>query len=384
MIMHSPTTPGEIAELVSAAVAEGGHLAIRGHSTKAGAGAPCAEAVIVDVSGISGVVDYDPAELVLTVRPGTPLAQVEAMLAAKGQILAFDPFDLARGQATGATVGGMIAAGLAGSRRLTRGSVRDHLLGFTAVSGRGEIFVAGGKVVKNVTGFDLSKLMCGSWGRLAVMTEVTLKVLPASEMEKTFAVAGLTPESARKAMSAALGSQADVTAAAYLPGTGGVVSQTLLRLEGFAPSIAARIPILARAVDGCNMIDLADGADRWREIARLSMLSGATRLWRIVLPARDMPALAELLDRQGSKWLADWAGGLVWTDWSGDAALLRDWLTRVGGHAMLLRADDETHTRVPMLHPQGAGLAKLEERVRRAFDPAGVFETRRFGNNHAN
>jgi glycolate oxidase FAD binding subunit len=384
MIKHNPTTPSEIAELVSAAAADGSRLAIRGHGTKAGAGAPSPAAVIVDVSGIAGVVDYDPAELVLTVRPGTPLAEVEAMLATKGQMLAFDPFDLARGQAKGATVGGMIAAGLAGSRRLTRGSVRDHLLGFTAVSGRGEIFEAGGKVVKNVTGYDLSKLMCGSWGRLAVMTEVTLKVLPAPEIEKTFAIAGLTPEAARKTMAAALGSQADVAAAAYLPGLSDAVSQTLLRLEGIAPSIAARIPILARAVNGCDIADVANGAARWTEIARLSALAGADRLWRIVLPARELPALAEMMERQDAKWLADWAGGLVWTDWPGDAELLRDHLTRVGGHATLLRADEETRSRVPMLQPQGAGITKLEERVRRAFDPAGVFETERFGNDHAN
>jgi len=332
---------------------------------------------------LAGVVDYDPAELVLTLRPGTPLSEVETLLSANGQMFAFDPFDPLRHLEKGATVGGMVAAGLAGSRRLTRGSVRDHLLGFTAVSGRGEIFVAGGKVVKNVTGFDLSKVMCGSWGRLAVITELTLKVLPAAQMETTLVVLGLNPKAAHTVMTRALGSRADVSAAAYLPARLGDCSKVLLRLEGVPVSITARVPILSQALVGYDLQEVAEGSFLWREIASLSVFAEAARLWRIVLPSREMPALAQLLEEQSATWFADWAGGLVWTDWSGVTDVLRNHVANAHGHAMLIRADVETFAYVPALHPQMQGVARLEERVRRAFDPASVFETGRFGGGYA-
>lgn len=384
MAQYSPKTAAEVVELVGAAIAAGTKLAIAGHGSKSSVGVACPEAALLDLSGLAGVVDYDPAELVLTVRPGTPLSDIEALLTANGQMLAFEPFDPARGSPRAATIGGMVAAGLAGSRRLTRGSVRDHLLGFTAVSGRGELFVAGGKVVKNVTGYDLSKLMCGSWGRLAAMTELTLKVLPAPAEELTLVVSGLEPEEARKAMAMALASRAEVAAAAYLPASSGNPSQVLLRLEGIAVSIAARVPILATALGDVELQPGAEAATLWRDIADLKPLDAAANHWRIVLPARAMPRLAAMLEEQKSAWFSDWAGGLVWTDWSGDPGKLRTTVEQVGGHAMLVKASDEIRNMVPALHPQSLGVARLEERVRRAFDPSGVFETSRFGGRNAN
>ena len=170
--MLEPRDAAELAEIVADAAARGRKLELRGGGTKADFGAP-REAVVVSLAGLTGVVDYDPAELVLTVRAGTPLAEVQALVAAEGQMLAFEPWG-----EPGATIGGTIAAGVAGSRRVTAGSARDHLLGLMAVSGRGEVFVAGAKVVKNVTGYDLPKLMAGSWGRIGAMAELTVKVLP--------------------------------------------------------------------------------------------------------------------------------------------------------------------------------------------------------------
>jgi len=383
MVAFLPSDANEVAELVRHAAASGIRLTVQGHGTKADIGAASENGAICDVTGIAGVVDYDPAELVLTVRPGTPLAEVEALLAANGQMLAFEPWDLTRSSGPGATIGGMVAAGLAGPRRVTRGSVRDHLLGFAAVSGRGERFVAGGKVVKNVTGYDLSKLMCGSWGRLAVLTELTLKVLPAPPLMRTLAIFGLEAATARLAMAKALGSRADVAAAAYLPGSGECPSRVLLRLEGIAPSIAARIDILAQALSDVELADMEDGNGEWGAVAGLSSLAGASQLWRIVLPARAMPELGQMLDAHGAAWLADWAGGLVWTGWTGEPAPIRAYAESAGGHAMLVRADGETRARIPTFHPQSAGIVRLEARVRRAFDPAGVFETGRFGDGHA-
>jgi glycolate oxidase FAD binding subunit len=372
------------AEGVSAildAVSSGDKLEIRGRGTKAAIGKPARAGSVLDTSGIAGIVDYDPAELVLTLRPATPLAEVEALLAQRGQMLAFEPLDLApvHGTGTTATIGGTVAAGLAGSRRLTRGGVRDHLLGFTAVSGRGEIFVAGGKVVKNVTGYDLPKLLARSWGRLALMTELTLKVLPAPREQETRVVRGLAPNEAYAAMARALGSQAEIAAAAYVPGQDPGESVTAFRFEGFAPSITARVPVLEAVLEGYKVEDLADGLSFWAALRDVSALGGAPQLWRITLPAREMPRLAELLNAKRIPWLADWAGGLIWAGWESEPQILRDAVSALGGYASLIRADAETRARVPAFHPLPPLLGGLEARVRRAFDPTGVFENGRFG-----
>ena len=194
-----PTTIAQLADIVAQAAADGRKLELRGGGTKAGVGGP-REAEIIDMTGFGDVIDYDPAELVLTVGGGTPLAEIEALIAQRGQMLAFEP------HGDGATIGGVLAAGVAGSRRLSRGGARDHLLGFKAVSGRGEAFTGGAKVVKNVTGYDLPKVMCGSWGRLAALAEVTLKVLPAPPEILTLAVEDLDALAAVARMSRAMGS----------------------------------------------------------------------------------------------------------------------------------------------------------------------------------
>ena len=157
----------------------------------------------------------------------------------------------------------------------------------------------------------------------------------------------------------------------------------LLGLEGFAPSIAALIDILVEALSDVELADMEDGNGEWGAVAGLSSLAGASQLWRIILPARAMPELGQMLDAHGAAWLADWAGGLVWTGWTGEPAPIRAYAESAGGHALLVRADGETRARIPTFHPQSAGIVRLEARVRRAFDPAGVFETGRFGDGHA-
>ncbi|HEX4097529.1 MAG TPA: FAD-binding protein, partial [Caulobacteraceae bacterium] len=235
--------PGSIEGLARtiAGLAEAGRkVEIRGGGSKADIGAP-RQAEIVEMAGFSGILDYDPAELVLTCGAGTPLVEIEAVVAERRQMLAFEPFDhgpmFGRGEGA-ATIGGIIAAGVSGPRRLSRGGVRDHLLGFKAVSGRGEVFVGGGKVVKNVTGYDLCKVMAGSWGRLAALTEVSLKVLPRPEVELSLAARRLDAGKAVALMAQAMGSKADVAAAAHAP------ALTVLRLEGFGPSVQARVKLL--------------------------------------------------------------------------------------------------------------------------------------------
>jgi glycolate oxidase FAD binding subunit len=338
------------------------------------------------MTGFAGVVDYDPAELVLTVRPGTRLAEVAALVGGEGQMLAFEPFDHGPifGQPSGrATIGGVIAAGVAGSQRLSHGAPRDHLLGFRAVSGRGEAFVAGAKVVKNVTGYDLPKLAAGSWGRLFAMTEVTLKVLPRPRCRATWVIEGLGTEQAVAAMAAAMGSQAEVSAAAYLPEKRLQDRSVMaLRIQGFPASVAARGAMLAAILSPFGTAaELApDECDSlWAGLASLAVLPAApVPLWRINVPPSAGPAIAAVAERHEASWMFDWAGGLVWIAGDVEPAILRAAALQAGGHATLVRAPASQRADIPALHPLAPGVAALETRIRRAFDPHGVFETGRF------
>ena len=354
-----PSSTEELAEIVAAAAASGRKLEIVGGGTRAEIGAP-REVERLDMTGFSGVIDYDPAELVLTAGAGTPLAEIEALIASKNQMLAFEPHG-----ASASTIGGVVAAGVSGSRRVSRGAVRDHLLGFKAVSGRGEAFVGGAKVVKNVTGYDLPKLAAGSWGRLFAMSEVTLKVLPRAPGHITLAAEGLDTAAAVALMSRAMGSQAEVAAAATAHGV------TALRLEGFGPSVTARRALLEAMAPLRALSD--DAAETFWSALR-HPLPDAPVLWRLSLPASRA---AHLIEQNFGPWAMDWGGALVWLA-SDDAKAVRAAAEAAGGHAMLVRAPEAMRRNVPALHPQPAPVMALEARLRRAFDPAGVFETGRF------
>ncbi|AIT82081.1 glycolate oxidase subunit GlcE [Novosphingobium pentaromativorans] len=385
MAVLAPDDEIQLAEAILAAAAEGRCLNLRGGGSKAQIGAPADHADILDMRAFQGIVDYDPAELVLTARAGTPLFEIVALLRDEGQSLAFDPFDhgpiFARPSGA-ATIGGVVAAGVAGSRRLTAGSVRDHLLGFSAVSGRGECFVAGAKVVKNVTGYDLPKLMAGSWGRLAALVEVTLKVLPAPRESVTCLLGKLDPTQAYIAMARVLGSSVGAAAAAYLPAdiaNGSAV--TALRIEGFGPSVKARVAALTAMFSDQLAVTEASpsqAAAIWDSLRTLAPLDDAQPLWRLSLPARSA---AELVAELGADecWMMDWGGGLLWLSSAADPQLIRKRAARAGGHAMLVRGDPDLRSRVPALPSLPPANAALEARIRRAFDPAGVFETGRFG-----
>ncbi len=368
MTTHKPANVDQLVDLIATASAEGRKLELRGGGSKAAIGAD-REAEIVDMRGFAGVIDYDPPELVLTVGAGTPLAEVQTLVSAKGQMLAFEPYDHG-----GATIGGVVAAGIAGSGRLTAGGARDHLLGFTAVSGRGERFVGGGKVVKNVTGYDLPKLVAASWGRLVAVTELTLKVLPRPRVVSTMAIEGLDHHQAQAAMAAAMGSAAEIGAAAHLPEIG----LTLFRIGGFAPSVAARCAALPGIVanhGAARMLPEDEATAHWAAVRDATPLADASTLWKANLPPTGGPKLIDELAPLGARWLFDWAGGLVWLAFDGDP---RPAAEAAGGHAMLVRAPDALRNAVPFQHPRAPGVMALEGRVRRAFDPTGVFETNRF------
>jgi len=237
-LRYTPASASEVEAIVREAAAERRTLAVCGGGSKRSMWLQDAAATL-DMTAITGITDYDPDELVVTARAGTPLAEIEAALAQRQQMLAFEPFDHGPlfGEPTGrATLGGIIAGNVSGPRRISAGAARDHILGFSAVSGRGEAFKGGAAVVKNVTGFDLPKLMAGSWGTLAVLTSLTLRVLPRPRAEKTLLLGDLDGAAANRALTLAVGSRAAVSAAAHLCSE----AITGLRIEGFGPSVESR------------------------------------------------------------------------------------------------------------------------------------------------
>jgi glycolate oxidase FAD binding subunit len=387
----------DVEQAVRAAIAGEQPLEIIGHGSKRLIGQVMATNAVLDLSALNAVTAYEPQELIITVAAGAPLADVMSLLDSKNQQFAFEPVDTAPllGTPERGTVGGMIGAGLAGPRRIRAGGVRDHLLGAHAVSGFGDSFKTGGKVVKNVTGYDLCKLLAGSWGTLAVMTEVTLKVMPRPEAETTLLLGGLDEASANRAMTAALGSPFDVSAAAHLPAAtarGNVAgldqlgspsgALTALRLEGISASVSHRAASLAGALKPFGTAELVEEANSqalWRAIRDVRPFAangplGAWLVWRIVCPPASGGALGEGLAREtGAQMIYDWGGGLIWAALppapGGQAALVRKQAEAFGGHATLIRASDELRRVIDVFHPQPRGLAALSERVRSSFDP---------------
>jgi glycolate oxidase FAD binding subunit len=403
--MNDNLKPSDITEVEQAiqwALAGGKTLEVIGRGTKRAIGRAAQWDATLDLSGLSGVTLYEPEELVLSAKAGTPLAEIEALVAASKQELAFEPVDygaLLGGDIGAGTIGGAIAANLSGPRRIKAGAARDHFLGVNAVSGRGETFKSGGRVVKNVTGYDLCKLMAGSWGTLAAMTGVTIKTLPKAETEATILVLDLNDVMARKVMTAALGSFGDVSAAAHLPAAvaariaetaAAQTATTAFRLEGVAPSVAQRRTILEKLLSPFGSLGtLAEASSRalWRAVRDVTPFAasgpaGARDLWRIsTAPSRGSDvgrALAEALD---AEILYDWGGGLLWAALpaadGANAPLVRSTVAAAGGHATLIRAPAAVRAAVDVFTPEPAPLAALTSRVHKSFDPLGVLNAGR-------
>jgi len=391
MTRFVPTSIDELREAIGAALAAEESVELVAGGTKRGLGRPLQTPHVVDLTRLSGIRDYAPNELVLTAGAATPLTAIDRALNAAGQMLAFEPPDWRAllGQAHGSpTLGGILACNLSGPRRIRSGAARDHFLGFSGVSGRAEVFKAGGRVVKNVTGYDLPKLMAGSYGTLAALAEVTVKVLPRPETAATVLVCGIAPDAAVPLMSAALGSPHEVSGAAYLPpGTprppplpaSGVVA---LRVEGPAPSVAYRRDALLAefAASGeTAALGEADSGAVWRDIGNVAPLAGLAdrAVWRLsVAPGRGA-AVAQTITRQvDATWFLDWGGGLVWlavlVPGDAGASVIRgalDGAVGNGGHATLVRGSPGLRAAVPVFEPQPGPLAALSRRVKEGFDP---------------
>ncbi len=399
MTRFVPADINELRDAIGEALAAGEPLELVAGGSKRGLGRPMQTPHVLDLSRLSGIREYEPSELVLTAGAATPLAAIERALAAHGQMLAFEPPDWRRllggpGESAGEpTLGGALACNLGGPRRVKSGAARDHFLGFRGVSGRGEIFKAGGKVVKNVTGYDLCKLLAGSYGTLAALEEVSVKVLPCPETVATLLFEGVAPVAAVRLMSAALGSPHDISGAASLPISavippslklrGGAVA---LRVEGPAPSVAYRCDALLaehRGAGEAHVVGDADSAALWRAVGDAARLAGLGdhAIWRLsVVPSRAAD-IAESIARDAEGdvlWYADWGGGLIWAAIAGmpdgGARAVRGAIAAVGqagstGHATLIRAPAALRAAVPVFEPQPPALAALSRRVKEAFDP---------------
>jgi glycolate oxidase FAD binding subunit len=377
-LIHRPENEDQVAALVRAAGKAGTPIRITGGGTRAGIGRPVQAGMTISTMALTGITLYEPSEMVIGARAGTPLSEIEAALAATGQMLAFEPADFRRfyGSTGTPTIGAIAAGNISGPRRIWAGACRDSLIGVRFVNGLGEVVKSGGRVMKNVTGLDLVKLQAGAWGTLGVLTEVIFKVVPKPERVVTLALAGLDDVRAVQAMSAALGSPFEITGAAYDP----EAARTLLRIEGFAASVDYRAGELTRLLAPLGALERLDEADAlWRDIRDAAPLAepGDAAIWRLSLkPSLAAGAIAAIRRERAARALYDWGGGLVWlaTGAEGDAgaSIIRAAARDARGHATLVRAPKAIRAAVPVFEPEPAPIAALTQRIKAAVDPAGI------------
>jgi len=385
-------------EIIANAVADKTALKIEGAATLDAVGHPVMAQYSVNMHKCRGIIDYDPAELVLVVRAGTPLIEIEAMLASENQFLAFEPphfnklFDN-KSTSTSQTIGGVVGAGLAGSRRVSAGSARDYLLGFTAVSGRAEVFKSGSRVMKNVTGYDLSKLMSGSFGTLAIMDEITLKVLPAPEIVNSCVIAASDLKSAQQIISQVFASPVEASGGVVLPeksalavslDIGNHAAAAIIRIEGIQVSVTDRINQIKSMMPTTQEIHILENTESrnlWRSVCDCLPLADAEQIWRISVPPSKGPALFDAVSRSTEiSGFLDWAGGLVWIAGNNKELhqIIRSQIAfHGGGHATLFKADISLRSTLSVFQPLPAALHALEMRVRNAFDPCQILNPMR-------
>ncbi len=371
-----PQSEAELAEAVKTA---DGPLVIVGGGTRTLGNN--FDATRLETSGLSGVTLYEPAALTIVAQAGTPLAEIEATLASERQMLSFEPPDHTgvHGGAGPSTIGGVVAANASGSRRIQAGACRDLLLGVRLVDGRGDVIKNGGRVMKNVTGYDLVKLVCGSHGTLGVLSEVSLKVLPKPETRAVLLIEGLDDATAISTLSRALGSPFDVTGAAHLPVGLDGEPVTMIRLEGFEKSVAYRAEKLRGLLDCGRDINIETDRDRtragWAYVCNAGpFLARQGDIWRVSVKPGDAAGLVAKWRETGLDIdvFYDWGGGLIWV-----LASLGTNLRQVGfsGHATIVRGGRN----LPAFHPEPPALAKISQGLRAQFDPGHILNPGRMG-----
>jgi glycolate oxidase FAD binding subunit len=359
-----PTSEQELCELIAGAATS---FQIKGGGTRL-TGLPAGTAL--ETSGLSGITLYEPGALTLVAQTGTRVAEIKTALAADNQRLAFEPADLrdVLGTTGDSTIGGVVASNASGPRRLSAGACRDFMLGVRFVDGTGNVVKNGGRVMKNVTGYDLVKLMSGAQGTLGVLSEVSLKVLPTVEMQVCLRLTDLNAVQAVQAMSAALGSPFEVSGAAR-----SVDGTVLLRLEGFEASVRYRAASLIKILAPFGDVDIVDDQDActtiWHDIRDARGLVGTDgNLWRISVKPSDAPHVLDAL--KPTKAQLDWGGGLIWTEVPSGTDVRAK--MGVAGHATLMRASHEDFAKLGRFHPEPAPLAKISQGLRARFDPKGL------------
>ena len=369
--MMRPETEAELAECIAGATSS---LRIQGGGTRP-VGRPV-DGTVLSATCLSGVTLYDPGALTLVAGAGTPLADVEGALATEGQRLAFEPMDHRGllGTDGAPTIGGVVAANVSGPRRVSAGACRDFALGVRFVDGTGQILKNGGRVMKNVTGYDLVKLMAGSWGTLGVLSEVSLKVLPTPETSAMLLIKGLGTEAAIEAMSTALCSPFEVTGAAHSPRGADGDPETMIRVEGFAVSVAYRAGRLKDLLAGFGELRVEDDPTKtaagWTWVRDVEAFHGiAGDVWRISVKPSDAPKVAQRLNAQ--QMLFDWGGGLIWALMP-EGVDARGRIGTVPGHATLVRASAKTLAKIASFPPEPPALSMLSVGLRAKFDPRGI------------
>ncbi|CUH63214.1 putative FAD-linked oxidoreductase [Thalassovita gelatinovora] len=367
----TPQTEAELAEMIASAT---GPLRVHGGGTRP-IGGPV-EGAVLETGGMRGIHLYEPGALTLVAGAGTPLSEVEAALDAEGQRLPFEPMDhrALLGTTGTPTVGGMAAANVSGSRRIQVGACRDFMLGVRFVDGMGRVLKNGGRVMKNVTGYDLVKLMAGSFGTLGVLSEVSFKVLPKPETSAVIQIGGLSDARAVEAMAAALGSPFDVTGAAHMPKGQGGVPITMIRIEGFEKSVTYRAEQLKSRLSIFGEIAVETQAEKvaadWQWLRDVEAFADQPGdVWRISVKPSDGPRVGAAL--QAEQMLYDWGGGLIWA-LVAPGRDIRPAMAGIGGHATLVRADEATRATIPAFQPEPAPVAALSRGVRAKFDPRGI------------
>ena len=388
MLLDAPADEAGVAAAVRAAWAAGEPLLVLGNGSKRAMLRPVQAARTLSAGALTGITLYSPQELILSARAGTTVAALHAAVAAKGQQITAEipDFSALLKNSAAPTLGGAVAANLSGPRRVAWGAMRDHVLGLRAVNGTGEVIRTGGRVLKNVTGLDLCKLLTGSHGTLAVLTEITLKVLPVPERRATLVVRGLDAVRGVAALAAALGSPYGVSAAAYVPAVlahrvpGLAGAAALVRLEDFSSFVAYRSERLRAELAAFGPVEVLDEAATlaaWAAVRDALPLAGEEgAIWRVSVRPSAGPGVAAALEQAfGTRWFLDWGGGLVWIAGPATAAAhdaVCAAARAAGGTWLLMRAPEALRAAVAVIPPEPAPLAAIARRVKAAFDPKGI------------
>ena len=385
----TPEGESELIEAVKGAFEARRRCEVISAGTKRKLGRPVEADDVLDLSKLSGILNYEPDELIFTARAGTPLAEANAALAERKQMLGFSPVDWAElfGEEAGqATLGGIVSTNACGSRKIKSGLVRDHLIGCKFVNGAGEAIRAGGRVVKNVTGFDLPKIMCGAHGTLGALTELTFRVVPAPPRAPSIAVRDCTPHEGLSILRQAAGIALEPTGLAYVPATvcaespamiAAGLHQTngvaLIRVEGAEDPSIDKLARLRNVFSKQNLATLDDETTGalFNEIGSGAPFVGRdTDIWRLTVPSSK--AYEAVGESGASFWYADWAGECLWLSLPASrdiAEQLRSITAEFGGHAMLMRANENARGRLPTFEPEPPARAALSQAVKAAFDP---------------